>query len=323
MALTKPKLLISLLPIFVMVVLLGPLTFVLFNRYFSWELLNLGLWVSGFVLLGILVNWFVGTQLTGKIGILWIHGLSVFVSMGVALSTLIFLLVRKPFFIAYGIDMLISYTAILFLIISIINLLVNGFIFFQHKSVQQEKILIKERSMRDEMERKLHTSRVNPHFLFNSLNLMISLLDDRERAEEVLIQLADLLRYNLEAVKHERISLKQEMKIVHNYMSIQMARFGDRLTFNVDGDLDFPVPPMVIQPLVENSIKHNIKEVKRLDVRIKIEDRKISIFDSAGRLLPEMVGRGTGLTITAKRMALLGGSLNVENGGIVLCFPQK
>jgi two-component system, LytTR family, sensor histidine kinase AlgZ len=105
-------------------------------------------------------------------------------------------------------------------------------------------------------------ARINPHFLFNTLNSIAALIrEDPARAETVTLQLSALFRYTLEAPRQGLVSLEDEITIVEGYLGIEQARLADRLAFEIDVDrslLGVRVPALILQPLVENAIKHGI-----------------------------------------------------------------
>ena len=105
-------------------------------------------------------------------------------------------------------------------------------------------------------------ARINPHFFFNTLNTISSLLgEDPERADEVLQKLATLFRYTFKATDTRPIALSEEMDFINDYLEIERARFGDRLAVRWEIEpaaLGVPVPGLVLQPLVENAISHGL-----------------------------------------------------------------
>jgi LytS/YehU family sensor histidine kinase len=127
-----------------------------------------------------------------------------------------------------------------------------------------EKEVIEERTRKLAAEAQLRSleSRIHPHFLFNALNSISSLIAvNPDRAEQIVGRLASLLRASLDTSDRPLIPLKQELAIVESYMDIEKARFGDKLrgTMAVPVELqDAPVPPMSVQSLVENAVKHGI-----------------------------------------------------------------
>jgi two-component system sensor histidine kinase AlgZ len=160
-------------------------------------------------------------------------------------------------------------------------------------------------------------SRANPHFLFNAMNTIASLIqDDPVLAERTVERLAEVLRYALQSSRLERVALADELAIVRGYLEIQRARFGDRLRFTIDVDPGLEsveVPPLLLQPLVENAIRHGVEgrpgagsiavAVRRRGERIELE-----VDDDgpgAGRSIHR--GSGTSLVDLARRLDLLYG----------------
>jgi sensor histidine kinase YesM len=108
-------------------------------------------------------------------------------------------------------------------------------------------------------------ARINPHFFFNTLNTISSLLEeDPEAAEEVVQKLADLFRYTLKASDVDSVSLDDELRFIEGYLSIEQARFGPRLrvVWDVDPDVrSVAIPGLLLQPLVENAVGHGLARV--------------------------------------------------------------
>lgn len=118
------------------------------------------------------------------------------------------------------------------------------------------------RLLNTQMELAALRAQLNPHFLFNALNAVNSLVvTDPERARTVLETLADLLRYSLESDRRETVRLGDELDFVRKYLSIEQERFGKRLQTSIEASealWDAPIPPILIQPLVENAVKHGV-----------------------------------------------------------------
>ncbi len=138
--------------------------------------------------------------------------------------------------------------------------------------------------LKTEAELKSLQSQIHPHFIFNALNTIISIIRiDPLRARKLLVDLATFLRYSLK--KEKEISLKEELSYVEAYLSIEQARFGDKLTvkYLIDPavDLDIPILPFTIQPLVENAVKHGLKsKIKDGEILIKIYNNDDSVVVS-------------------------------------------
>ncbi len=105
-------------------------------------------------------------------------------------------------------------------------------------------------------------ARTNPHFLFNALNTVAGLIaENPRRAEDAVERIADLFRYTLDASRRQQVALREEMEAVRAYLEMEALRFEDRLEWVIDVDdvaLAAPVPPLAVQPLVENAIRHGV-----------------------------------------------------------------
>ncbi|MEG6585382.1 sensor histidine kinase [Dendrosporobacter sp. 1207_IL3150] len=115
-------------------------------------------------------------------------------------------------------------------------------------------------------ELKALQSQVNPHFLFNTLNTIarLALLEGASRTQEIVYALSDLLRNNLRDIEELR-TLEEEVKSISDYLTIQRARFGDRINAKVNVDsqvLDVHIPALTLQPIVENAIIHGLEPKK-------------------------------------------------------------
>lgn len=160
---------------------------------------------------------------------------------------------------------------------------------------------------------------ISPHFLFNALNAASGLILEGEpqRAERVLMALSNLLRRSLESDERETIPLREEIEAVQRYLEIEEARFEDRLRF-VDAVPDAArgllVPPMILQPLVENAVKHGVartRHVVTLTLEAKREggDLLVTVADDAepDAGAADMASTGIGQGNVRRRLALLYG----------------
>jgi two-component system LytT family sensor kinase len=169
---------------------------------------------------------------------------------------------------------------------------------------------------------------LQPHFLFNALNTVSSTMyRDPAAADQMLDQLAELLRASLDTSQADQVSLKAELGILDNYLGIMKARFGERLSvrFEVASDArQALVPSMMLQPLVENAVRHGNAErlgEGRVTLRATRQEHRLVLEiedDGPGRRKEAGNGRiGTGLFATAERLRLLYGEeqrLEAGNG---------
>jgi two-component system, LytTR family, sensor kinase len=194
-----------------------------------------------------------------------------------------------------------------------------SFIYFMYhfmaKTRKQEMDTIKLEALVKSLELKTIKANINPHFIFNALNGIRALIDeDPARARRAVTELSNILRSSLNADKGETVSLLDELKIVKDYLALENMRFEDRLKieYEIDDDtLSQQVPPMMLQTLVENAIKHGIsKNVRGGIVRI-ISDFSGSFHELAvqntGRLNGGLSHQGFGLSSTQDRLNLLYG----------------
>ena len=108
-------------------------------------------------------------------------------------------------------------------------------------------------------------AKINPHFLFNALNAISSSIRlNPDTARQLIFNLSRYLRYNIELKDDEQIDIKRELYQIKDYIAIEQARFGDKLTviYDIDDDVSCVIPSLLIQPLVENAIVHGIQPCK-------------------------------------------------------------
>lgn len=154
------------------------------------------------------------------------------------------------------------------------------------------------RQMADKAEMRALQSKINPHFLFNALNAISSSIRlNPDTARQLIINLSRYLRYNLE-LNDELIDIRKELHQIQDYIAIEQARFGAKLTviYDIDDDVSVRIPSLLIQPLVENSIVHGIQPCKGKGVVvIAVKDQgdrvKISVKDTGHGINQETIDR--------------------------------
>jgi len=190
------------------------------------------------------------------------------------------------------------------------------------------------------VEARLHTlqRQMQPHFLFNTLNTISALMHrDVEAADAMIARLSDLLRMSLQRVGVQEVPLKEELDFLSKYLEIEQTRFRDRLTvvFDVQAEtLHALVPNLLLQPLVENAIKHGIgprptpgqiavrARINGALLELDVQDNGVGL--SAARLTD--FNRGVGLSNTRSRLDHLYGSLHrfefrqPAEGGLLVCI---
>ena len=185
----------------------------------------------------------------------------------------------------------------------------------QLKAVQLESLRLD--AAVKEAELKALRSQVNPHFLFNSLNTIRALIDESPpKAREGVTRLAELFRGALRMSELNTIPLRVELQTVDAYLALEQLRFEDKLKVRMDIDqttLAFPVPPFLVQSLIENAFKHGIYTLQRggeisCVIRPQSEGLSVSITNP-GRLAPAAARKESGLANARARLELIYGSL--------------
>ena len=149
-----------------------------------------------------------------------------------------------------------------------INIIIWNLIYFIYhyvtKSRKQQLDTLRLESLVKELELQTIKAHINPHFIFNSLNSIRALVvENPERARRAVTELSNILRSSMKTEQVETVAFEKELDIVKDYLALENMRFEDRLKieYQIDEDtLDQPVPPMMLQTLVENAIKHGISK---------------------------------------------------------------
>lgn len=177
----------------------------------------------------------------------------------------------------------------------------------------KEADIIRINQLKTQAELQALQSKINPHFLYNALNAITSLIhEDPDKAEEMTIKLSKLFRYSINSQQENYCSLKEEIDILNTYLAIEKVRFGNRINFNIEtdetlGHIQFP--RFLLQPLVENALKHGLKDTFE-DGLLAVKIRKtgnqinISVIDN-GIPFPDELIAGYGLQSTFDKLKLL------------------
>ncbi len=163
------------------------------------------------------------------------------------------------------------------------------------------------------------TNQLNPHFLFNSLNnIRFMIYENATHADEMITAFSEILRYSLTSSKQDKIAIEKELTIIDRYIDIMRLQLGDRLDFQLHFSSSCQqclIPPMTLQILVENAIKHGIENIKtksRLNIKITKKDELLLIEvcnPVANSMAMPIQGTGTGLKNIKQRLNLLYGEL--------------
>jgi two-component system, LytTR family, sensor histidine kinase AlgZ len=186
-----------------------------------------------------------------------------------------------------------------------------------------ERRAAEARTLAREAELQALKIQINPHFLFNSLHSISALATmDGERARDMCIRLADFLRSSLGLGERETIPLREELELARSYLGVEQVRFGARLRVEEEVEaecLECGIPPLLLQPLVENAVKHGVAGlvdggVVRVSVRRVEGEVEVVIENEFDPEMPARKGGGVGLANVRRRVEVRYGSGRVESG---------
>ncbi|NWF89835.1 MAG: histidine kinase [Ignavibacteriaceae bacterium] len=215
----------------------------------------------------------------------------------------------NPIFIVVGIFNLSG-------VIAIWSLVYFSFHYFQNYKRVEIESYIWEAAVKD-FELKTLKSQLNPHFIFNALNSIRALVDeDPKSAQTAITKLSNILRYSLKMERSETVSLDEEMQTVNDYLILEKMRLEERIKYNISiepSSSKIPIPPMMVQTLVENGIKHGIAkrtEGGQISVSTKLINSNLLIeIINSGQIDEDMIKQsdGFGISNTKQRLNLIYG----------------
>ena len=218
------------------------------------------------------------------------------------------------------------------LIFSAVNIMMmavlEGWIYFVDgkRAAQMAEVLKEELS---QIRFEVLKSQINPHFMFNSLNVLSGLINkDIVKAQQFIDEFSQVYRYVLETIEQPVTSLSKELDFMQSYLFLQQIRYGENLTFSVNIPaelLERLMPPLSLQVVLENAIKHNIvNEAKPLKIEIFSEGHFLVIKNNLQPKISAPVSTGLGLKNIVKRYAFittLEPSFSVETGYYIARLP--
>ncbi len=189
---------------------------------------------------------------------------------------------------------------------------------FQKQSINLENETLRREALQSQFESL--KNQLSPHFLFNSLTALKTLIREApETAQNYVNSLSRALRYTLQSNEKRLVTLKEEMDFMDSYIYLIKLRFNENLSVNIklkDESFSYMLPPLTIQTLMENAIKHNeISTEKPLHIVIEATDNeRLAVWNNIQKKITEEEGSGIGLTNLAKQFQLLiGKDISVSN----------
>jgi two-component system, LytTR family, sensor kinase len=199
-------------------------------------------------------------------------------------------------------------TATVSLLLFNVPLLINRF-YDQRRQQEQSKLCMQE------MELSVLRSQLNPHFLFNTLNNLYGVsLHEPSRTPDMIMQLSQLLRYQLESTRRTWVPLTDELEFLESYVALETGRVGSRCRVHITGLTNqepdgYVIAPMLLMPFVENAFKHGTAGINRCEVEVslRIDDQKLylHVVNSVPFRSKAPVSTGVGLDNTRQRLEML------------------
>lgn len=193
-------------------------------------------------------------------------------------------------------------------------------VFFLNRSITFQKESAQKDKLQKEMELNYLKEQVNPHFLFNSLNSIYSLSKSQSaETSDVVMQLSELMRYQLESAKKDKVSLREELDFIENYLLLEEKRLSERCKIELyisEFETELNIAPMLLIPFVENAVKHGAQATNkksRIEVRAVVDRNRFdfSVVNSKPKDLKENNRKGIGLDNVKKRLDLLYANVHV------------
>jgi len=190
----------------------------------------------------------------------------------------------------------------------VISLLIMIRYFF--KTIQEEKMRADQLMIKNEQVKfESLKAQLDPHFLFNNLNVLTSLIGENpQEAEYFTIKLADIYRYVLDQKEQKLVLLNDELHFAEKYLALLKVRFEDDLQYTLPKNIpsDAKIPPLTLQILLENAIKHNaISATNKLQITIDVKDGLLIVSNNKNQKITPAEGYKIGLQNIAQRYALL------------------
>ena len=283
------------------------------------------LWNGSMVIIQYAVNRFSVFKETLKLIVLQIVALSIFV-----------LVVESAEYFAIDAYLRISLSgskvALMFLISWIITFMISSIYASVAFFIEWKENLLRTQALeKANLEARYETLRnqVNPHFLFNSLNTLLMLVNDNPEASRYVESISEIMRYMLQSRDKEAVLLRDELTIAREYVYIQQIRFGDKLQVEFEipeNYYHYAIPPLALQMLLENTLKHNVASREHpLHVKVSVAENKYIVVENNQKSKTgKEPSTGIGLENIRSRYLFLTGKdivVKQENGKFVVMLP--
>lgn len=251
---------------------------------------------------------------------------AVFISIVISTAITLFANWLKPY--TEELTGVLIYNAMMYAVVNILLMSILEAWIYNTESRQARQIAENLQEELSQIRFEVLKSQINPHFMFNSLNVLSGLINtDVAKAQLFIDEFSQIYRYVLETIEQPVVTLNKELDFMRSYLFLQQIRYGESLTYSVNiiaGQLQRLVPPLSLQVLLENAMKHNIVNVEKpLKIEIYSEGEFLFIKN---KIQPKISGTSTGLGLKnlIKRYALISKlepKFTVENNYYIAMIP--
>lgn len=233
---------------------------------------------------------------------------AVVIAVGISVCFTLFANLLKPY--EHALSNVLLNNALIFAVVNVLMMaILEGMIF----STESRKSKLMADQLREELSGikfELLKNQINPHFMFNSLNVLSGLVsNDAKKAEQFIDEFSHIYRYVLETIERPVTTLEKELDFMRSYMYLQQMRYGNNLTYSVDipaSILVLLLPPLSLQVVLENAIKHNIvNDTTPLHIEIGRKNHELVISNPIQLKVSRTRSTGLGLKNLKKRYAMI------------------
>jgi len=202
------------------------------------------------------------------------------------------------------------YNALIFSVVNIVLMaILEGMLSFWENRAAQERAQALEQEL-SQIRFEVLKHQINPHFMFNSLNVLSGLIEqDKAKAQDFIDEFSMIYRYVLETIEQPVVALKEELRFAHSYLSLQQMRYGEgvRVEMVVPAEyLEQLMPPLSMQVVLENAIKHNIANASQpLHIEVSVEDGQLVVRNNLQPKVSNTYSAGLGQRNLAKRYQMV------------------
>jgi LytS/YehU family sensor histidine kinase len=233
---------------------------------------------------------------------------------GILMGSFVFVFLRLLIELIIGTGFILFVDEFIIALITVMFIIFFNLVGFAYMLLNNWRISVVqlERSKKEsaEFQFEMLKSQINPHFLFNSLNTLSSLIyEDKEKASDFIRKLSEVYRRVLDTRSKYLVSLQEELEFIDSYTYLLKIRFDQKLKLNIDIQEEYRerlIAPMTLQLLIENAVKHNIiSDKKPLTVNVFVKDSTLAVTNNLQRKISEEKGSALGLKNIISRYALV------------------